>query len=74
VENAHAKAAAAREVKLQAEVAAAREIQRVKEVMARQARKEADDLRQKLEDTERKAKDAASDLQVVVEGSFSLWL
>jgi hypothetical protein len=42
--------------------------------MACQARKEADDLRQKLEDVERKAKDAASDTQAVVEGSFSSWL
>jgi hypothetical protein len=42
--------------------------------MACQARKEADDLRQKLEDVERKAKDEASDTQAVVEGSFSSWL
>jgi uncharacterized membrane protein len=66
--NAHTKAAAAHEVKLQAEVAAAREIQRVKEVMARQAQKEAADLKKKLEDAEQKAKDAASDLEAVVEG------
>jgi hypothetical protein len=32
--------------------------------------KDADDLKQKLEDTERKAKDAASDLQAVVEGAL----
>jgi hypothetical protein len=69
--NAHAEAVAAREAKLQAEVAVAREIQCVKEAMARQARKDADDLKQKLEDAERKAKDAASDLQAVVEGTFS---
>jgi hypothetical protein len=61
----------AREAKLQAEIAAAREIQRIKEAMARQARKDADDLKRKLEDTERKAKDAASDLQAVVEGMLS---
>jgi hypothetical protein len=75
VANAHAEAAAAREAKLQAEVAAAHEIQRVKEAMACQACKDADDLKQKLEDIELKAKDAASDLQAVVEGSFSslLW-
>jgi hypothetical protein len=71
VANTHAKATATREVKLQAEVAAACEIQRVKEVMARQAHKDAADLKKKLEDTERKAKDAASDLQAIVEGTFS---
>jgi uncharacterized membrane protein len=69
--NAHAEATAAHEAKLQAEVAAAHEIQCVKEVMARQARKEAADLKKKLEDAERKAKDAASDLQAVVEGMSS---
>jgi hypothetical protein len=53
-ENAHVEAAAAREAKLQAEVAAAREIQRIKEAMARQARKDVDDLKWKLEDAERK--------------------
>jgi hypothetical protein len=37
-------------VKLQVEVMAAHEIQRVKEAMAHQARKDADDLKQKLED------------------------
>jgi hypothetical protein len=73
--NAHAEAVAAREAKLQAEVTAVREIQRVKEAMERQARKDATDLKQKLEDAERKAKDATSDLQTVVEGTFSslLW-
>jgi molecular chaperone DnaK (HSP70) len=70
--NAHAEAAAAREAKLQAEVAAAREIQRVKEAMACQAHKDAADLKKKLEDTKRKAKNATSDLQAVVEGTFSL--
>jgi hypothetical protein len=74
VANAHAEAVTAREAKLQVEVAAAREIQRVKQAMARQARKDADELKQKLEDAEQKAKDAASDLQAVVEGSFSSWL
>jgi hypothetical protein len=39
--------------------------------MARQARKDANDLKQKLEYAERKAKDAASDLQAVVEGMFT---
>jgi hypothetical protein len=72
--NAHAEAAAAHKAKLQAEVAVAHEIQRIKEAMARQAHKDADDLKLKLEDAERKAKDAASDLQVVVEDSFSSWL
>jgi DNA gyrase/topoisomerase IV subunit B len=70
--NAHAEAAVAHEAKQQTEVAAAREIQRVKEVMARQAHKEAADLRKKLQDAEQKAKDAAADLQVVVEGKSSL--
>jgi seryl-tRNA synthetase len=69
--NAHAEAAAACEEKLQAEVAAVREIQRVKEAMVNQARKDVDDLKQKLEDAERKVKDAASDLQAVVEGTLS---
>jgi hypothetical protein len=72
VANAQAEATAAHEVKLQAEVAVAREIQRIKEVMTRQAQKDAADLK-KLEDAEQKAKDAASDLQAVVEGkSLSL--
>jgi hypothetical protein len=67
----HAEAAAAHEAKLQYEVASAREIQHVKEVMARQAQKETSDLKKKLEDTEWKAKDAASDLKAVVEGVSS---
>jgi hypothetical protein len=71
VANTHAEATATREVKLQAEVAAACEIQRVKEAMARQAHKDAADLKKKLEDAERKAKDVASDLQAIVEGTFS---
>jgi hypothetical protein len=50
--NAHAEAAAAHEAKLQAEVTAARKIQRIKEVMMRQAQKQAADLKKKLEDTE----------------------
>jgi hypothetical protein len=43
--------------------------------MVRQAHKDATDLKKKLEDTERKAKDAAFDLQAVVEDTFSslLW-
>jgi uncharacterized membrane protein len=71
VTNAHAEATTAHEVKLQAEISVAREIQRVKEIMARQAQKEAADLKKKLEDAERKAKDAASNLQAVVEGKSS---
>jgi hypothetical protein len=55
-------ATATHEAKLQAKIATAREIQRVKEVMARQAQKEVPNLKKKLEDTEQKAKDAASDL------------
>jgi hypothetical protein len=76
VANAHVEAAAAREVKLHTEVAAACEILRVKEAIVRRAHNDAVDLKKKLEDTERKAKDAASDLQVVVEGTFSslLWV
>jgi hypothetical protein len=62
VANAHAEAAVAHEVKLQAEVAVAREIQHIKEVMTHQAQKEATDLKNKLEDAEQKTKDAASDL------------
>jgi hypothetical protein len=69
--NAHAEATAAHEAKLQAEISAAREIQRVNEIMAREAQREAADLKKKLEDAERKAKDAASDLQAVVEGKSS---
>jgi hypothetical protein len=38
--------------------------------MARQAQKEAADLRKKLEDGEQKAKDTAADLQAVIEGKF----
>jgi hypothetical protein len=73
--NVHAEAIAAHESKLQAEVAAVRKIQGIKEAMACQARKDADNLKQKLEDAERKAKDAASDLLAVVEGTLSslLW-
>jgi hypothetical protein len=72
--NAHAEAAAAREAKLQAEVAVACQIQCVKEAMARQVHKDAADLKKKLEDAEQKAKDVASDLQAVVEGTYSLLL
>jgi prophage DNA circulation protein len=68
--NAHAEAVAARKAKLQAQVEAAREIQRVKEAMARQAQREVTDLKKKPEDAERKAKDAATDLQVVIDGKF----
>jgi hypothetical protein len=66
----HAEAAAAREAKLQAQVEAMQEIQRVKEAMARQAQKEAVALKKKLEVAKQKAKDAASDLQVMIEGMF----
>jgi hypothetical protein len=70
--NAQAEAVASHEVKLQAEIRAASEIQCVKEVMARQAQKEAADLK-KLEDAEQKAKDAASNLQAMVDGDSSTW-
>jgi NADH dehydrogenase/NADH:ubiquinone oxidoreductase subunit G len=56
--NAHAEVAAAHEAKLQVEIAAACE-------------KEAIELKKKLEDAERKAKDAAADLQAVTEGKSS---
>jgi seryl-tRNA synthetase len=69
--NAHAEAAAAHEAKLRAKIAVAREIHRAKEVMARQAQKEAAELKKKLEDAERKAKDAVADLQAVIEGKSS---
>jgi hypothetical protein len=52
---------------LQAQIEAAQEIQRVKETMARQAQKEAATLKKKLEVAEQKAKDAAADLQAVIE-------
>jgi hypothetical protein len=42
----------------------------VKEAMARQAQREAADLKKKLEDVELKAKDAAADLQVMIEGKL----
>jgi hypothetical protein len=68
---AHAEAIAAREAKLQTEVAAAREIQPVKEDMAREAHKDAANLKKKLEDAEQKAKDVVSNLQAIVEGTSS---
>jgi hypothetical protein len=40
--------------------------------MAHQAQKEAADLKKKLEDAERKAKETASDLQAVVEGKCNI--
>jgi hypothetical protein len=43
----------------------------VKETMVRQAEKEVATLKKKLEVAERKAKDAADDLQAVAEGKFS---
>jgi hypothetical protein len=68
--NAHTEVVAAREATLQAHVEAAQEIQRVKEAIARQAKKEVTALKKKLEVTERKAKDAADDLQAVVESKL----
>jgi DNA-binding protein YbaB len=38
--------------------------------MAHQAQKEMANLKKKLEAAERKAKDAASDIQVVIDGKF----
>jgi dynactin complex subunit len=68
--NAHAEVAAAHEATLQAQVEATQKIQRMKETMARQAEKEVTTLKKKLEVAERKAKDAANDIQVVVEGNL----
>jgi hypothetical protein len=42
----------------------------MKETMARQAEKEVTALKKKLEVTKRKAKDAADDLQAVIEGKL----
>jgi hypothetical protein len=42
----------------------------VKEAMARQAQKEVVALKKKLEVVKQKAKDAASNLEVVIEGEF----
>jgi hypothetical protein len=42
----------------------------VKEAMARQAQKEVAALKKKLEVVEQKAKDTASNLEVVIEGEF----
>jgi hypothetical protein len=69
--NAHAEAAVAREVKLQAQIKVAQEIQCVKEAMEGEAQKEAAAMKKELEVAERKVKDAAADLQVVIEGKFS---
>jgi dynactin complex subunit len=68
--NAHAEVAAAHEATLQTQVEATQKIQRMKETMARQAEKEVTTLKKKLEVAERKAKDAANDIQVVVEGNL----
>jgi F0F1-type ATP synthase membrane subunit b/b' len=38
--------------------------------MARQAQKEAADLKKKLEDAKEKAQDTTADLQAVIEGKF----
>jgi hypothetical protein len=67
--NAHAEAAAAREASLQAKIEAAKEVKHVKVAMARQ--KEVASLKKKLQEAEKKAKDAADDLQAVVEGKFA---
>jgi hypothetical protein len=56
---------------LQAEIAATQEIQRIREVMVRQAQTKAAELKKKLEDAERKAKDATAVLQAVTEGKSS---
>jgi hypothetical protein len=69
VANTHTEAATAREATLQAKVEAAQKIHHVKKVVARQAEKVAS-LKEKLEVVEQKPKDAADDLQVVVECKF----
>jgi hypothetical protein len=66
--NAHTGATTAHEARLQAQVEAAQEVQRVKDTMAHQSQKEAADLKKKLEDAEQKAKDAAANLQAMIEG------
>jgi hypothetical protein len=71
VANEHTRAAAAHEAKLQDEIAITQEIQRVKEVMARQAQKEAVELKKKLENAEQKAKDATANLRAMTEGKPS---
>jgi hypothetical protein len=48
-----------------------REIYHIKKVMARQAQKEATELKKKLEDAKRKHKDVAADLQAMIEGKSS---
>jgi hypothetical protein len=70
VANAHAKVAGARKATLQAQIEAVEEIQCVKETMECQAQKETAALKKKLEVAEQKAKDAAADLQAVIEGKF----
>jgi hypothetical protein len=42
----------------------------VKEALIRQAEKEVNSLKKKLEATQQKAKDAANDLRAVVDGTF----
>jgi hypothetical protein len=71
VANTHAEAVAARDASLQAKIEVVLEIKRVKEAMSRQVEKEVASLKKKLEVAEQKAKDAADDLQAVVEGKFS---
>jgi hypothetical protein len=70
VANAHAEVAAARKATQQPQIKDTQEIQRVKETMARQAQKEAAVLKKKLEAVEQKAKDAAANLQDVIEGKL----
>jgi hypothetical protein len=69
--NAHAEVATAREATLQAQIEAAQEIQCVKETMAHQAQEEAVTLKKKLEVAKQKVKDAATDLQAVIEGKLT---
>jgi hypothetical protein len=57
-------------VRLQVQVKDAQEVQRIKEAMVRQAQKKVAALKKKLEDAKQKAKDAAVDLQAVLEGKF----
>jgi hypothetical protein len=54
---------------LQAQIEAAQEIQHVMETMARQPQKQTTALK-KLEIAKQKAKDAAADLQAVIEGKL----
>jgi esterase/lipase len=68
--NAHTETAAAHEASLQAKVEAAQEVKHVKDTLARQAEKEVNSLKKKLEAAQHKAKDVADNLQAIVDGTL----